>query len=531
MSFTRRRLAAPLAAPLFAALALATLALPARAEVRLARMFGDHMVVQRDRPLALWGSADPGEAITVRFGGAQAKATAGKDGRWRATLPAFAASREGRELVVSGKQSVTLQDVLVGDVWLCAGQSNMEWGVGGCDEDLAALGAPMIRALKFGYVMATSPQDDVPAEHVAHPWQVATPQSVGYFPAVGFFFARRVQTVVDLPIGLINVAWGGTTIEPWLDPDGLAAIAELAEFRRAKLAEMAADAQALGPQLDRFETWMKQARGALTTGALPPAAPPAPNFPLLNRTPFTIWNAKVAPLRGLGLKGILWYQGESNGDEGDSYFHKTRALVEGWRTFFGQGELPFYWVQLAAWQQPNDVPAGGDGWARIRSAQTKALTIPRTGMAVAIDAGDAADIHPRDKRTVGERLARWALRDCYGQREQVVSGPLFRALEVHGGEAIVAFDHVGGGLMVGARQGRGAAHEVVAGQLARFALAGADRVWHWAEARIDGERVVVTAKAVPAPVAVRYAFSMNPAGANLYNREGLPASPFRSDDW
>ncbi len=510
---------------------LALFAPTAWADVRLPRIFGDHMVVQRDQPLVVWGFADAGEKVEVTLAGAKASATTAKSGAWKVTLPAFQASADGRPLVVAGKNSVTVNDVLVGDVWLCSGQSNMEWGVGGCDEDLSKLEAATIRCIKFGYVMATEPQEDVPAEHVAHPWLAATAQTVGMFPAVGFFFAKRVQQDVAVPMGLVNVAWGGTNIEPWLDPDGFAAITELAEFRAAKLAEQQADLNALVPQIDRFEQWARAARTAMAKGVVPPATPPAPSFPILNRTPFSIYFAKVAPLAPMALKGVLWYQGESNGDEGESYFHKMRALVGGWRKVFRQPELPFYSVQLANWQQPNEAPAGGDGWARIRCEQTKSLSIPRTGMCVTIDAGDANDIHPHDKRVVGERLARWALRDCYGQKQLVVSGPLFRSVVAKGALLVIDFDHVGAGLMAGQRSGRGDAKEQTDGKLARFAIAGADKVWHWADARIDGEHVVVSAPDVPAPVAVRYAFSMNPVGANLYNRDGLPASPFRSDDW
>jgi sialate O-acetylesterase len=247
-----------------------------------------------------------------------------------------------------------------------------------------------------------------------------------------------------------------------------------------------------------------------------------------------MYRGMIHPLARFPVKGFLWYQGESNGGEGDSYRQKMEALVGGWRRTWGRDDIPFYFVQLASFQNPSDDPAGGDGWARLREAQRQALAIPRTGMAVITDTVPfeaRGDIHPRNKFDVGTRLARWALHHDYGKREVVPSGPLFKSLEVAGDKARLSFDHLGGGLMVGRKQGRTPAVEDRDTKLRRFAIAGEDRKWHWADAVIEGEAVVVSCPAVPKPVAVRYAFSMNPDGANLYNRAGLPASPFRTDDW
>ena len=238
----------------------------------------------------------------------------------------------------------------------------------------------------------------------------------------------------------------------------------------------------------------------------------------------------VAPLAPFAIRGAIWYQGESNGGEGEEYFHKTQALVNGWRKLFNP-ELAFYWVQLANFQGANENPAGGDGWSRIREAQRKALTIPHTGMAVITDIGEAGDIHPRNKQDVGFRLAHWALNQTYGKSDLVASGPLFKEAKVEAGAIRISFDNVGGGLMVGKKEGLEPTKEVADGKLARFAIAGEDKQWHWADATIDGDTVVVKSDKVEKPVAVRYAYSMNPDGANLYNKEGLPASPFRTDDW
>jgi sialate O-acetylesterase len=280
-----------------------------------------------------------------------------------------------------------------------------------------------------------------------------------------------------------------------------------------------------------------------------------------------IFHGRVAPLAPFGFKGALWYQGESNGGDDDIYFHKTRAMLTCWGKTWGQlawvkpgswwkfwgpsaeevaaanakaqYEFPFYFVQLADFQGANDNPAGGDGWAKIRMAQSKCLEIPKTGMAVAIDIGNAGDIHPRNKEDVGNRLAFWALAKEYGQKDLVCSGPLYKSMTVEGGKIRVSFDYVGKGLMVGRKEGHGPAVAVVADAakpeakpaLKRFAIAGEDKQWFWADAVIDGSTVLVSSTNVPSPVAVRYAFSMNPAGCNLYNKDGLPASPFRTDIW
>ena len=248
--------------------------------------------------------------------------------------------------------------------------------------------------------------------------------------------------------------------------------------------------------------------------------------------PSAIYNSMVHPLAPFSMRGAIWYQGESNGGEGKSYYHKKHALVNGWRKVFQNKDLGFYWVQLANFRQPNKNPAGGDGWAKIREAQTAALDIPHTGMAVAIDLADAHnpnDIHPRNKQDVGGRLAQWALHQTYDKKELVPTGPLYKDHQIKGNAVHISFDHVGKGLMVGKKTKLEPTAEVKVGKLEHFAIAGADMKWVWAEATIQGETVVVQSPDVPKPVAVRYGFTMNPANANLYNRDGIPASPFRTD--
>ena len=282
-----------------------------------------------------------------------------------------------------------------------------------------------------------------------------------------------------------------------------------------------------------MEAWIALARRQLASGSLiskPPVIPANPGGEGWSG----MYNAMIHPFVHLPIKGALWYQGEYNGAEGTIYYEKMRALIGGWRKVWGQGDFPFYFVQLANFQAVSEDSAGGNGWAKLREAQTKALTIPNTGMAVIIDTVPLAerdDIHPRNKYDVGMRLARWALNRDYGQKQLEASGPLFKVLKIEDGKIRLAFDHTGTGLMVGKKEGRNPAVEAPGGKLKQFAIAGADRKWFWADAVIVNNTVTVSSPAVNEPVAVRYAFQMNPDGANLYNREGLPASPFRTDDW
>lgn len=519
---------------LLAALAhvAALLSASASADVRLAPIFTNDMVVQRDRPIRVWGRAEPGEAVSVTLGGVTAETKADAKGHWLAELPARADGAD-LELAVKGKGNpVVLKNVVVGDVWLCSGQSNMEWNMSQSDaaDDVKAADIPKIRCIKVNHVMSGVPEDDLPA---AGPWRTCTPQTAGGFTAVGFYFARDVVAKTGVPVGLLDDNWGGTPIEPWVAPEGMELVPEFASVLKNREAAHEAFLKSLPGKLDEMDRWVAAARAAVAAGERLPPALAMPAHPNANGWS-SMYHAMIHPLARFPIKGFLWYQGESNGGEGESYRQKMQALVRGWRKVWHDDDLPFYFVQLASFQNPTDDPAGGDGWAKLRESQRKSLTIPKTGMAVITDTvplAAAGDIHPRNKFDVGTRLARWALHHDYGKKEIVPSGPLFKSLAVEGGKARVRFDHVAGGLMVGAKNGREPAVEDKAGKLKRFAVAGADRKWRWADAVIDGDVVVVSSPEVQEPVAVRYAFSMNPDGANLYNREGLPASPFRTDDW
>ncbi len=437
---------------------------------KLAPVFGDHMVLQTGAPVAIWGTAEAGEKVTVKFRGEEATATAGEDKKWSLKLPALKLDpkNEGAELTVSGKDGATkIVDVLVGEVWLCSGQSNQEWSMNQSDakEDIEKANFSMIRHQKRG----------------TNKWTVCDPKTAGNFGAVGFYFARKVQSVINRPIGLINDAVGGTRIEPWL-----------------------------------------------VTGSEVALKDKVPNYEALTKQFNSLHNAHTVPFVPYTIAGMLWYQGESNGGEGNEYFEKLKVLIEGRRKLWGY-DFPVYVVQLPDFQAATKDPKGGDGWSRIREAEAKVLTIPKTGYVVTIDIGDAKDIHPRNKFDVGERLALWALAKDYSVKGLEYASPMFKSQKIEEGKIRIEFDNVGEGLIVGKKEGKKPVAEVKDGKLARFAIAGEDMKWVWADAVIDGKTVVVSSPDVKKPVAVRYAYSMNPEGANLYSKAGLPAGPFRTD--
>ncbi len=508
------------------------LAICSNADIKVSNLFSDNMVLQRDVPVPIWGTADAGEKVTVKIGETESSAVADANGKWMVKLPAMKMNANPQEMTIAGKNPITIKNVLVGDVWICSGQSNMEFTLGACNakEDVGSANFPTLRRIKFDHVTSDKPGNDIRRK-----WEICTPQSAGGFTAVGFYFARWIQKETGVPIGLIDNNWGGTRIEPWIAPCGF----EMEKSLEGIVADVKKKEQAyrndLIKALDPLEKWIPEAKKAAATpdAELPPM-PTLPKSPYEHTFPSAIYYGQICPIVPYAIKGALWYQGESNGGEGDEYYAKMKALIGGWRKIFEVGDFPFYFVQLANYQQPNDNPQGGDGWARIRMAQLKTLQVPNTGMAVAIELADAnnpGDIHPKNKFDVGERLALWALAKDYGKKDLVYSGPLYKSIKVEDNKIRIEFDSVGSGLMVGKKEGRNPTVEDKDGKLKRFAIAGEDKKWAWADAVIDGNTVVVSSPDVAKPVAVRYAYGMNPSGCNLYNKEGLPASPFRTDDW
>lgn len=461
------------------------------ADVKLPNVIGSGMVLQRDMAVPVWGWAEAGEEVTVSFAGQTKKTKTGDDGKWTVSLDPLKANGNGSALTITGKNKITLENVLVGEVWICSGQSNMEWAIKQSmnpKEEAAAANYPQIRLFNVpGHTVSP-----LPKEEGAGQWQVCDPNSANNFSAVGYFFGRRLHKDLKVPVGLIGSNWGGTRIEPWTTLAGFESVPELSKIA------------------DQVKNYKQDTR----VGGGQPSA---------------IYNSMVHPLTPFAMRGGIWYQGESNGNEGITYYQKKHALVNGWRKAFQNKDLAFYWVQLANFQKESDKPEGGDGWAKLREAQTQALDIPGTGMAVITDIGAANDIHPRNKQDVGWRLAQWALHQTYGQKDLVPSGPLYKSHKVEGKTIRLSFDHVGSGLIVGKKNGLEPTAEVKDGKLEHFSISGKDNKWVWADARIDGQTVVVESKEITEPVAVRYGFTMNPAKANLYNKEGLPAGPFRTD--
>lgn len=511
----------------------------AQAKLNTAKVFSDHMVLQRGIPTPVWGWADPGKEVTVSFSGQEKKATSGPTGRWEIKLDVLQANATAQAMVITEKagESITLNDILVGDVWICSGQSNMEWTVQqsfNAPQEIAQANHPLIRLFDVkGHEIAPSE-----AERLAHPtsWQVCSPQSIPAFSAVGYYFGREIQQQSGVPIGLLGTNWGGTRIEPWTPPVGFRMQPELADY--SKLVDSQVSTTDAGKAtwlnyLQDMNTWTTTSQARIKEGLTLPSQPLPPG-PKHHGEPAAIYNAMVAPIVGYGVRGAIWYQGESNSGEGLAYLPKLKALVDGWRTIWKQpADFPFhfYVVKLAQFTGANDNPEGGDGFARVRVAQDRIQELPYTGVASTIDIGNAKDIHPKNKQDVGKRLALWALRDVYGKADTIVSGPTFKAMTVNGNKAIISYDHLGGGLMIGKKDGITPTTETPNAKLQRFAICGADKKWHWAEARIVGDTVEVSTAAVAQPVAVRYAYSGNPLGANLYNKAGLPAIPFRSDNW
>lgn len=644
---------------------------PDAANVRLAAIFADHGVLQRDRPIPVWGWAEPGGAVAVSIDGGKAyTAVAGDDGRWSVTLPALKADGgRAHTLTVAGRETISVTDLLVGDVWLCSGQSNMAFTLGAAntaDEAIANADMPMLRHFRVRNVV-----HPVPAEDVSGSWEVSSAKTIPGWTAVGFFFGRELQRHLDIPIGLINSSVGGTRVEAWTsreayarlpgsegDLNQLAALGDnfdemlrryeestrgyMEEYRKFEAldSDEAHQAEWADPALDDSEWkpieigvnveeagypgfdgefWYRRAveipeawagralrldlgpidevdtaffngvrvdgRGSIKpletrfwnvpreyvvpaglvkagraviavrvadqsgqcgmwgrgtellrlapadalddpsaislaegwVGKVAFQLPTRPGQPSDPNTATVLFNGMINGLIPYPIKGAIWYQGESNAGNAWVYRERFAAMIKDWRARWGEGDFPFLWVQLANFMAPLAEPRDTN-WAVVRDSQNATLALPNTATAVIIDIGEEKDIHPRNKVDVGRRLALGAYKVAYGENI-VHSGPTYAGMAVEDGAIRVRFDNVGGGLVA------------KGGDLKRFAIAGADGKFVWADASIDGSTVVVRAEGVAEPVAVRYAWEDNPEGCNLYNAEGLPASPFRTDDW
>jgi len=479
----------------------------ARADVRLPAIFSDHAVLKKSASVPVWGWGEAGEKVAVTLGKASAEAVTGADGKWKATLDLSKAEAGPFDLVVKGKNEVKVSDVLVGEVWVCAGQSNMEMKLGQTMMKGVVVEAknPLLRHFKVEKAAG-----DKPAEDVKGKWVLAEGVGAKEFTAVGYWFGQKVQSELGVPVGLINLSWGGSITETWMSPEAIA--------RDPELVARAAD---------------------LRIEANPPGKPAWPN-----KMPSGLFHGMLSPVVPYAITGAVWYQGESNARPGVSplYRKSLRAMVEDWRARWGCGEFPFYVCQLPNFQAKSTDPAKGGPWTELREAQTKFLETPNTGMAVLIDVGEEKGLHPLNKKAPGERLALIALAKTYG-KDVAYSGPVYASEKIEGGAIRVTFTHTDGGLKATALPASYApkgtepdktvplVRNSPQSEIEGFAICGADGKWAWATAKIDGTSdVVVSSPQVPQPVAVRYAWGENPT-CNLANGAGLPAGPFRTDNF
>ena len=495
-----------------AAFALGLFAAPTvRADVKLPTIFSEHLVLQSGVAVPVWGWAEPGEEVTVSVADHKATAKAGADGKWRVNLDAL---KPGGPLTLTaqGKNTLTIGDVLVGEVWLGSGQSNMALTVNRAKDfaqEQAAANFPQIRMFTVTSGAAATAQDDCKGT-----WEVCSPETVAKFSAALYFTGREIHQALGVPVGLIHSSVGGTPIESWIDADAQHASPELkAFFDTQQQEEKAFDPVAAKANYEKaLARWKTAAEQAKADGK---PVPPQPRDPVALRTRKGdiggLFNGKIAPLIPYAIRGAIWYQGEANSVPAKAPFYRYQLplLIHDWRARWGY-EFPFAWVQL-----PNfDVPA--HDWPLVREGMLQTLSVPKTGMAITIDIGEPKNIHPQDKQDVGHRLAMWALATVYGKKDIASSGPLPAGHERRGSEIVLSFTHTDGGLVA-----RG-------GDLRGFTIAGADGEWKPATAKIDGDHVVVSAPDVAEPKFVRYAWENNPS-VNLYNGAGIPASPFRTD--
>ena len=626
----------------------------ARAEVKLPRIWTDHMVLQRHAPIKVWGWAAAGEMVKITLGAQSVSVKTGKAGKWSAQLPAMGAGGPF-VMTVEGKNKITLSDVLIGDVWICSGQSNMQWRINQTsyeEKDTAFIETAPVRLFTVHFDIDYLPREDLKGTG----WKTLSRQSINEFSAVAYHFGKYVNSQLHVPIGLISDNLGATNVETWMSNEALLQFPQFkAEIepivkRNKNFAAMKADFEKMKPawydkyyykgigidqqwfkpetdvtdwkpikafgntwenepdlkdhdgevwfrttfdlpenytqptfhvgllQIDDYDiAWVNGVKvgenygrhnhhgydvplkvlkprgnvlvvrvfdaggiGGFTASALWAASDilkgnwiykkgtpvdaakfPRPDVP--NATPFSspgvLYNANIAPLTSMSIKGAIWYQGEGNADRAYEYRDLFPAMIKDWRKQWQQGDFPFLFVQLANYTEESATPHESN-WAELREAQAMTLALPNTGMATAIDIGEAGDIHPKNKREVGNRLGMAAMKVAYGQ-ETIGSGPVFRQMHVEGERAVIDYDNTGSGLTTRDKYG----------YVRGFQVAGADHKFYWAQGVIDGNRVIVTCRQVAKPVAVRYAWDNNPGALDLYNQEGLPALPFRTDTW
>lgn len=480
---------------LFAAAVFFSSTILSFADVRLPALFSDNMVLQRDKTIPVWGWADDGETVTVTFQN-QKVSTKAKDGKWRVNLSSLKTG--GPDVFkVTGKNSIALTNVLVGEVWLCSGQSNMEFALKRAHEsepDIASSSNSALRFFQVPNVKSEKPLNDVKAY-----WTESNPETSSNFSAVAYYFGRDLQKTLGVPVGLIQSDWGGSPADAWVK-EGL--------LEKNPLYKEILDRRKTGED-DYKKALAKFEKEKATNPTNQISAPRAP------WKPSQLYNGMIAPLIPYAIQGVIWYQGESNAPRAHQYRSLFPDLIRNWRNDWAQGDFPFLLVQLAPFDRAGQQ---AESWAELREAQLNATkTLPKVGMAVTTDVGEETDIHPKNKKPVGERLAVAARKIAYGEK-LVYSGPIYKMMKVKGDKIILSFDHIGSGL-----ESRG-------GALQGFTICGADRKFSPANAQIEGDKIAVSSANVKKPIAVRYGWANFPV-VNLWNKDGLPASPFRTDNF
>ena len=498
-------------------LSILILAPKTNADVRLPDVLGDSMVLQQKQKVPIWGTADAGETVVVAFQKQKLTVVADGRGKWRVDLKPLKADSTPQTLTIEGKNKIELKDILVGEVWLVSGQSNMQWTLlqsnNGAAE-VAKANHPKIRLFNVSRMVGSKKRPGKMAE-----WKVCTPESVREFSGAGYYFAVDLQEKLKVPIGIINSSWGGSQAEAWTPVEYLQAHPDLvATVERTRIW----DEERPRVQVEyaqAIEKWKVESEKQKAAGARPSPSPGVPDALRDYRVAASIYDGMIAPLMPFAIKGAVWYQGESNEARAEQYNILLPVMIRGWREKWGQGNFPFGIIQLPNYRQPKPEPTD-EAWSFIREAQRRtALNTVNTGLIVTIDIGEANDIHPKNKLDVGLRMSRWALKEVY--KNKLSNSPVLQKYEIKGNKIILTFADVGSGLRIKSGD-----------KLNEFAIAGADKKFVWAEAKIVGkDKVEVWSDKVAEPAAVRYAFNNNPRNANLTNDSGLPAAPFRTDNW
>ena len=488
------------------------------ADVKLANIFTNNMVLQRNKTIHLWGNADKNEKIKITINSQTVEMAADENGKWKVELPPMDAGGPF-ELVVEGKNKIMLKNILIGEVWLASGQSNMEFqlkkSIGG-EEEISKADFPSIRIFVVKHKVSDTPQEEVEGE-----WQVCSQKTIANFSGVAYFFGKKLLTELNIPIGIIQSTWGGTPAEAWMPKNTLEADDDfkpiLTRWDR-KMKSYPSDLEEFNMNGEKLvATWKIDSANAIAKGMAPPRKPNKPEGPGTRNQPSGLYNGMIYPLAPFSFRGVIWYQGEANVARAFQYRRLFPALIKNWRELWNAGDFPFYFVQLPNFQREPE--PSKSGWTELREAQLLTLSVPNTGMAVTIDIGDPANLHPTNKADVGLRLALIALDNIYDRDEFFFSGPIYKSHKIEEDKFIFSFTHTADGLIT--KDGKA---------LRGFKICGEDKKFVEAKAEIIGSEIKVWNDAIKKPLSVRYAWADNP-DCNLYNSGMLPASPFRTDDW